>query len=187
MIRTFRPWQLFEKLGDNNKMELTIPTVPGTTSRTVFMLETALLIAAARIVKAKTILEIGTCMGYTAMHLAMNTEANITALDPFAKEPVWKDTEWARNIGIIKKDTKSYISIPDSRYDMVFIDADHSYEWVEHDTERALEFNPSCIAWHDFMNPMEPGTQKYLSEFAQDHNLIHVQDSWLCFWFRDDL
>ncbi len=182
MIRTFRPWQIFEHLGSDNQMALSIPTVPGTTSRTVFMLETALLIAAARIAKAKSILEIGTCMGYTAMHLAMNTPARITSLDIQRRPQIWEGTKWAKDI-----DYRILPEQPASAYDMVFIDADHSYENVKNDTEKALALLPRVIAWHDFMNPMEPGTQKFLSEFAQDHNLIHVQDSWIAFWFRDGM
>lgn len=184
MIRTFRPWQIFEKLGMDNSLSLTIPTVPGTTSRTVFMLETALLIAAARIVRAQSILEIGTCMGYTAMHLAMNTEAHITSWDIEHRPQVWEGTKWEKRI--------RYVMVPQRRnkpkpYDMVFIDANHDYDFVRKDTARALEHSPKCIAWHDYSNPMEPGVMKYLSEWAGEHNLIHVADSWLCFWFKDDL
>lgn len=184
MIRTFRPWQLFERLGADNDLHITIPTVPGTSSRTVFMLETALLIAAARIVKARSILEIGTCMGYTAMHLAMNTGARITSVDIERRPQVWEGTEWADQIRYIDNGTEFRIL---GDHDMVFIDANHDYEYVKADTYKALKSEPSVIAWHDFMNPMEPGVRKFLSEFADDHNLIHVQDSWLCFWFKDDL
>lgn len=184
MIRTFRPWQIFEHLGPENHLSLAIPTVPGTTSRTVFMLETALLIAAARIVRAKTILEIGTCMGYTAMHLAMNTEARITAWDIEHRPQVWEGTKWGKRI--------NYQMVPQKRnrskqFDMVFVDANHDYSHVKADTKTALAVGPSCIVWHDYNNPMEPGVMKYLSELAQDHNLIHVQDSWLAFWFKEDL
>lgn len=181
MIRTFRPWQIFEHL-TNPKMELTIPTVPGTTSRTVFMLETAILIAAARIVKAKSILEIGTCMGYTAMHLAMNTDAKITSLDIQPRAQIWSDTPYADRISY-----RILPEQPDSAYDMVFVDACHDYAEVKADTEKALAVNPSVIAWHDYSNPSEPGVKKFLAEFSEGHNLIHVQDSWIVLWFEDDL
>ena len=184
MIRTFRPWQLFEHLGMDNDLHIKIPTVPGTTSRTVFMLETALLVAAARIVKARTILEIGTCMGYTAMNLAINTDAKITSWDIDHRPQIWEGTEW--------EDRITYRMVPQKRnrikqFDMVFVDANHDYNHVKADTLKAFKMDPRCVVWHDYNNPMEPGVMKYLSELAQTHNLIHVQDSWLCFWFKEDL
>lgn len=185
MIRTFRPWQIFEHLSEDNKVKMVIPTVPGTESLTVFALETQLLIAAARIVRAKNILEIGTCMGYTALHLAMNTEAMITAVDIEKRTQVWEGTDYEDRIDYRILPTKLHHP---KTYDMVFIDGDHSYEGVKKDTQRALKTDPKVIVWHDYENPFEIGVKKYiLGEFARTHNLIHVADSWLCFWFREDL
>lgn len=184
MIRTFRPWQIFERLGSNNDLHLKIPTVPGTTSRTVFSLETMLLIAAARIVNAKSIFEIGTCMGYTALHLAMNTEAVIESVDVDKRPLVWAGTEYERQICINYATTDDLIA---DQTDMVFIDADHSYEWVKKDSEFAFKCDPHVIVWHDYTNPSEPGVKRYLDDIAGTRNLIHVQDSWLCFWFKEDL
>lgn len=185
MIRTFRPWQIFEKLGDNNQVQMVIPTLPGTESLTVFALETQLLIAAARIVKAESILEIGTSLGYTSLHLAMNTNAVIETVDIEKKPAVFDGTKWEPQICRVISASSDLLPDPT---DMVFIDADHSYEAVKQDTEFAVKCDPKVIAWHDYENPFEIGVKKYiLGEFARNHNLIHVADSWLCFWFRDDL
>lgn len=190
MIRTFRPWQLFEqlkKLGLSTHLDTEIPTVPGTTSRTVFMLETAILVAAARIVKAERILEIGTCMGYTAMHLAMNTDASIESWDIQRRLQVWEGTRYQGRVNYRVLDISLGQTHDLYPADMVFVDANHDYEWVRRDTELALHTNPRCIAWHDYSNPMEPGVMKFISDFAENHNLIHVQDSWIALWFKEDL
>jgi hypothetical protein len=187
MIHTIRPHQLFSRLGDDNHVHLVIPAVSGQESMTVFALETELLIAAARIVKAKTILEIGTSMGYTAMHLVMNTEAEITTMDIKDKPVVFRGTEWGSRISRLIGDSRKSRFYRGIAYDMIFIDGDHSYAGVEHDTELVFDLLPKVVVWHDFQNPAYPDVTKFLTEFAQDHDLIHVADSWLAFWFRDGL
>src|SRR5271170_6047747 len=96
MITNIRPYRIFQHLEDN-RVELVIPTIPGAESLTIMSVETLLLIAVARIVKARKILELGTGMGYTAMHLEMNTKAAIWTVDREKKEWVFDAGYW-RNI-----------------------------------------------------------------------------------------
>lgn len=182
VIRTFRPWQIFEHLNGNANLNIQIPKEPGTKTRTVYMLETALLVAAARIVNAKTILEIGTSHGYTALHLAKNTDADILTVDIEPLEQVWKGTEYESRITY---NPARQVTLDHA--DMVFIDGGHDRENVKRDTEWAVSLNPKLIAWHDYLDPRQNELTVYIQEFAYDHDLIHVQDSRMAFWFKEDL
>lgn len=37
-------------------------------------------------------------------------------------------------------------------YELVFIDGNHAYQWVKHDTALAKRHNPRVIVWHDYGN-----------------------------------
>jgi hypothetical protein len=183
LLSTIRPWQLFQHLGDNNRVEMVIPTIPGTESLTVFALETQLLIAAARIVKAQAILEVGTSLGYTAMHLAMNTDAEMIWTMDLVKKPRVFDGVRKGWAGRIRSFIASTEDLPPDDVDMVFIDGDHSREWLERDTEFAFKCNPRVIAWHDYGYSGAPDVKPYLNELAETKDITHVEDSMLCFWF----
>jgi SAM-dependent methyltransferase len=68
--------------------------------------------------------------------------------------------------------------------DMVFIDADHSYEGVKRDTELARESLSAaggCIIWHDYHRDL-PGVVRYLDELVvQNRPLVHVQGTRVVF------
>lgn len=179
MVKHIRPYRVFEKLGFDNEAHLVIPSVPGTESLTVFSLETLLLIAVARIVKARSILEIGTSQGYTALHLAMNTKATITTVDIEQKRCIFEGTPYSSRISRVIGTAEAVKVLG---FDMVFIDADHSYDAVRADTEVALSRNPKVIAWHDYGNPAEPGNTQFLDQLD---GIYHVEDSWICLRFQD--
>jgi hypothetical protein len=184
MIRTIRPWQIFERLQEN-EIRLLIPTRRSSETRSVMMLETALLVAVARKARVQTILEIGTSHGYTTLHLARNTDARITTVD--VVEPgvrVYRGEPEESRITELCQDSKT-ISI--RNYEMVFIDGDHSIEGVREDTKLVFQCSPLVIAWHDYGNPIEPEVKPYLDKVSEAYELYHVEDSWLCFWFREGL
>ena len=62
-------------------------------------------------------------------------------------------------------DTRTY-EPNGQEFDMVFIDANHDYEYVKADTELARKFNPKVIAWHDYGS--EPGVMKYIDELKKE-------------------
>ena len=184
MIHTLRPWHIFERLQEN-ELRLLIPTVPSAVSHSVRMLETALLVAVARMARIQAILEIGTSHGYTTLHLARNTDARITTVD--VAEPsirVYKGEVEEPWITELCQDSKT-LSI--RNYEMVFVDGDHSTEGVREDTKLAFKCSPLVIAWHDYGNPTEPEVKPYLDKVSEAYDLYHVEDSWLCFWFREGL
>jgi hypothetical protein len=181
-MKHIRPWQIFKHLGENNRVQMIIPTVRGSESLTVFAIETQLLIAAARIVNAKTILEIGTSLGYTTMHLAMNTNAIIETVD-IEQKPVVFDENHPRICRVIGNSANLAID----QTDFVFIDGDHSYEGVSKDTAIAFKCEPKVIAWHDYSEPTTPGVTQFLDDISEEFTIYHVEDTKLAFWFSRGL
>jgi hypothetical protein len=187
MIHDIRPYKLFCLLGTENHAHLVIPSVPGRESLTIFSLETLVLISAARVVEAKTILEVGTSCGWTSMHLAMNTEAFVFTLDIEDKPKAYAGEPCETRISQLLTTAPKFANArAGCRLDMVFIDGDHSYEGIKADTEAALRLNPKVVAWHDYSNADFPGVAKYLVEFEQGRRVFHIEDSWICLWFADD-
>lgn len=184
MMRTIRPWEIFSKLKFNTEARLIIPNVKGSESETVMSLETLLLITVARIVDAKTILEIGTSMGYTSLHLAMNTHTSIVTVDRDIKPCVFQGTIWAKKIARAQKDIFDVTSLGD--FDMAFCDINYTAETVIKATEIASNAQPKVIAWHDYGHVELPHVKIFLDQYADGcDRMIHVEDSSLCFWFRD--
>ena len=78
---------------------------------------------------------------------------------------------WARVGAVIAADA------PGS-YDLIFIDADHSYEGVRHDTELALPLiaPTGYIVWHDYANwgyfDGKNGVPEYLKELTEQRGLL---------------
>ena len=185
MIRTIRPWQIFSKLGNDNEVVLHIPTLPGRETQSVMCLETELLIAVARIVKAQVILELGTSMGYTAMHLARNTTANVVTVDKERKPCIFDGTECAKYIA--RSDSDIFDFDTSIGFDMVFADINYTRETVARSTEIAFGCNPKVIAWHDYKCPSMPWVADHLDYLALEHDFIHVEDSSLLFWFKEPI
>lgn len=185
MIQTVRPFRLFEKLKGNREVLYHIPEVSGTTSLTIRSIETLLLVAAVRILGIRTILELGTCYGYNALHLATNTEATITTLDIQQRpDPVWKGTASEKQIRAIEQD----IYAPTANLapsDLVFCDINYSHESTRRCTEIAFQASPRAVVWHDFRNPDSPHVEPLLNEIAATRDLIHIDDTWLVFWSAD--
>jgi hypothetical protein len=68
--------------------------------------------------------------------------------------------------------------------DMVYVDADHSYDGVKRDTALARESLSAaggCIIWHDYHRDL-PGVVRYLDELVlQNRPLVHVQGTRIVF------
>jgi len=185
MIQPVRPWQIFSKLGFNNQVRLVIPTLPGRETESVMSLETELLIAVARIVRAKTILEIGTSMGYTSLHLAMNTWASIITVDKEHKPCAFEQTKWESRIKRVDSDIFD-LNFSDPT-DMVFCDVNYSAETVVRATSIAFGCDPKVVAWHDYSHPEVLAPKPILDALSESRDLIHVEDSSLVFWFKEPI
>jgi predicted O-methyltransferase YrrM len=139
-------------------------------------MEITTLCAVARHIRAKRILEIGTFNGNTALNFALNLpEAEIVTVD---LPPNW-DNNLAINvpdlyanvtdrsaIGVQFRDhpsagrirqvfgdsgTLDFASLG-GKFDFIFIDGNHHYDYVVSDTKKAIEVLApgGVIAWHDY-------------------------------------
>lgn len=55
-------------------------------------------------------------------------------------------------------------------FDLIFIDADHSYETVKKDYENALSLSPKYILFHDIVDKHCPGVIKLWKEIKNNNN-----------------
>jgi hypothetical protein len=183
MMRHIRPFELFTKLRGDRRVRYHIPEVAGVESLTVFALDTLVLIAAARAVKASRILEIGTAMGYNALHLALNLDASIVTVDiEDCPKPAWGQYPESAKIQSLVRDSAT---LEPSPYDMVFVDGEPTYEGFKRDTQLAFACSPTLVAWHDYGNPATPKRTEFFHELAEEKELIHIQDSWVVLWFEN--
>ncbi len=151
----------------------------------------------------KSIFEIGTYNGFSALHLAKNSppQAMIYTLDlpydrtdlHFKHDP--RDAHHdIKNINMgsarcfhsdparskIKElfgDSTTFDYSPYFRkMDFIFIDANHSYSFVKSDTENAFRMLApgGVILWHDY-DFIHPGVFKYLNEIAREKNVYYIE------------
>lgn len=180
-----RPWKLFERLEELNKDVLyRIPSHRGVESETISSLETLLLIAAARTVSAKRILELGTGLGYNAYNLARNTIACIATIDNVRKPWVFEGSQYERQIFPL---TMNLADVEPGPEDMVFCDINYTRETLSKATEIAFACDPKIIAWHDYAwhDYGLLHVKLFHDELSRTRDLYHVEDSSLVFWFKD--
>lgn len=122
----------------------------------------------AKAIKAQKYFEIGTWKGLSAYNIISNNNNNleIYSLDiPFdhpeikmyniPEEIFGYYSKENKNIHHIKCDSKSFdYKSYKKQFELVFVDGNHSYEYVKNDTKLALELlkgDNSVIAWHDYL------------------------------------
>jgi predicted O-methyltransferase YrrM len=111
---------------------------------------------------------------------------------PMDKPPPYRDTagECFRNHQISTKitqlygDTRTFDFSPYyQKMDLIFIDANHEYEYVKSDSETAMKMlsKQGGIIWHDYPNVM--GVAAYLDElFESSTTLNHLWDTRLALY-----
>jgi len=208
-VRHIRPYRLFTMVPGDRMLHVPIPARPGLGG--VSLLETFLLLSAAKIVSARRVFEFGTFLGTTTLNFALNLpeDASIYTLDLDAEarrglmqdvadapltdihltsRPDFSGKEVAHKITTLTGNSISFDFSPWVRsVDMVFIDGGHDLVTVRSDSENAFamarESGPACVAWHDYGNPEYPDLTQYLDSLPEE--LLHVEDSMLCLWFRN--
>ncbi|MBL8012699.1 MAG: class I SAM-dependent methyltransferase, partial [Candidatus Omnitrophica bacterium] len=62
------------------------------------------------------------------------------------------------------------------KIDLVFIDGNHSYEFVKSDTENALEMlsEKGVIIWHDYDYIIHKDVFRYLNKLAKTHKIYSI-------------
>lgn len=122
----------------------------------------------AKALNTKRYFEIGTWVGLSAYNIAKNIgrTAEIYSLDIPPEHPeialfgIPKEifgcySKDLKNVHFLKSDSKKFDFTPyKKQFDMVFVDGNHTYDYVKNDTKIALELikgENSVIAWHDYI------------------------------------
>jgi hypothetical protein len=138
----------------------------------------------------KRLMEIGSYRGYTALFLAqhLSPQAKIVAID---RHPDHGEAYRATSLaGMIERrvgetDRAMFAQDEPASYDLIFVDADHSYRSVRNDTELVLPLlSPAgFIVWHDYANwgyfSGQNGVPEYLGELGARLPIGHVLGSTL--------
>lgn len=136
----------------------------------------------------KNILEIGSYQGLSLSYIE-NTKNNIYAIEPnkihfeilkknidkfFKNKKITLFNEFSMDI--CKK-------IPDEFFNLIFIDADHSYKSVSDDiifwTKKLKKY--SILAGHDYDN-FWVGVRDSVNDIIKKENILLVQRVWYTFW-----
>ena len=138
----------------------------------------------------KTVFEIGTFLGHTTRALAENVGGDgvVYSLDNGS----WVDdfgslVKGNERVKLIRADSFEFDFSPFyGKVGLVFIDGDHSYEVVSHDTLEALRMvvPGGVIAWHDYHH--EEGVERFVNEFAASRDVYCLRGTYLAFWRKDE-
>lgn len=141
-------------------------------------------------------LEIGTHRGHTCRIIAEKfPEMQVTTVDPgdqiFASDrPFNQFGEYLpqdeigelvaghRNVEIIRRRFED-IEWGHARFEMIFIDGNHTLNSVLADSRLALRLvtNPGVIVWHDVNNVKS--VNEALEMFAADHTIVTLHNTWI--------
>lgn len=165
-----------------------------------FAIDLLALCILCRALEPRTVFEIGTFVGYTSLHMALNSppEARIFTLDlpPGDRDTVLSTTatdhklidrdvgpavfEGSDVAGKIERLYGDSATFDFSKWhgavDLFFVDGAHSYDYVRSDTLNALRcVRPGgVLAWHDYGRLEQSGVTRWLHEFARDHAVFAV-------------
>jgi len=136
-----------------------------------------------------SVLEVGTWKGWTGLAIALHPNIKRFKAIDIKKDMniVYDHPAHPQNgqVGLFLKnspiaelefcDSKNYKS--QEKFDMVFIDGDHGYDYVKNDTENIGKNALKLIVWHDY--PNEKGVAQYLNEtqnFIKGQGLIAYRE-----------
>jgi predicted O-methyltransferase YrrM len=165
-----------------------------------FAIDLLSLVLICRALKPRTVFEIGTFVGYTSLHLALNsppdtriftldlppdnrdTQLQTTAtdhklIDQTLGPPLFEGTEVEDKVERLFGDSAAFDFSPwHGGVDLFFVDGAHSYEYVRSDTLNALKcVRPGgVVVWHDYGRLEQNGVTRWLHEFARDHEVYAV-------------
>jgi predicted O-methyltransferase YrrM len=152
-------------------------------------------------VTPKAVLEFGVNTGITARAILENI-SGIEHYQGIDLEPGGITTlpgQWAevsRNPGQLALPDKRFELIlrPHGSFDLrpknlisadaIFIDGDHSYGAVMHDTRLAYDLirEGGIIVWHDYLNPTVEVTQALNDLMTREgHRIYHIEGTWLAY------
>jgi len=187
--------------------DVTLPCPRLTSNGTQDLEGLAFLGALARGLHARFVLEIGTFTGLTALTFAMNCPGiEVHTLDlPAAEGPVLKIDLADQSYITSRKRIRAYEGRPEAaciiqhegdsalfdfhslgkKFDLVYIDGAHSYDYVANDTRVAFSVvsDFGAIVWDDYQRAW-PGVIRYLDE-RTELKLYRVPRTRLVVWFAN--
>jgi protein-L-isoaspartate O-methyltransferase len=141
-------------------------------------------------VKPRRVLEVGSYRGYTAKLLAEHTPPG-SRIVAFDREPqhgeAYRGTPLEAKIErrVATVGHEAFAADGPGSYDLIFLDADHTYDSVKRDTEVLLPLlaPDGIFVWHDYANwgrfSGKNGVPEALHEFAASRPIAAVGGSWL--------
>lgn len=204
MMHSIRPHTLFCAVKSASYSERLMQVVLPD-DRTPKLLETALLVALARLVRPNVVLELGTGRGVQTLNLALAAPgAQVYTVDldnpeeadsldliiarGLARCPkAFEGSPQAARIHQLRGDSRRIpLDLPPhTQRLLVYVDGGHSLEVVRSDTERALglakQYPGSAIAWHDYDGKW-PEVMLALRKAAERERLYHIQETSLVVW-----
>ena len=209
-IRPYQLFRLFDAPANARDVHVQVPFRRGYGSLT--LLESMVLLAALRAVRAKTVFEFGTFLGGTTLNIALNIpadgqvftldlgdnaeidqhveDARITSTRRAAPALDFKGSAVEQKVVELKGDSTKFDYSPwAGLVDLAFIDGGHDLETVRSDTVNAFSLmkttTPAATLWHDYHNKDYPELSQYLDELSADRPIFHIGDTMICAWFND--
>lgn len=150
--------------------------------------DVVMLLKLALCARPKRLMEVGSFRGYSALFLAQHTadDARIVTVDSYPDHgEAYRDTSFAAKIvrRVGESSAELYAADPRGSYDLIFVDADHTYEGVRRDTELVLPLvSPDgYLVWHDYANwgyfDGKNGVPEYLGELSATRPIARVLGS----------
>jgi len=174
---------------------------------TSMITDMVLLKSLARKFKDCSYLEIGSWRGESIANVAdVAKECISITLGPEELRSMNISEDFIRVHGIFSKDKKNITTIEanthsydfeklSKKFDLIFVDGDHSYEGVLNDTQKVLPLrknNKSIIVWHDYSNNPEEIRPSVLQGIldgipAEKHkNLYHVSNTLCAIYLEEE-
>jgi len=133
-----------------------------------------------------TVVDLGTFMGRSAAILSLKAEKVFT-IDRFIHRAEFADYNYNKVcanlapflISVLRgQKNRVALRFADEGADVLFIDANHSYDFVKRDF---LSWLPKvkkggCILFHDYVD-LWPDVQKFVNELKEGKELEHIEDS----------
>jgi len=152
--------------------------------------DAVMLAKIALCLRPRRVLEVGSYRGYTTKLLAAHTPPDVWIV-AFDRDPrhgeAYRGSPLAakieRRVGEVSEE--AFASDPRGHYDLIFLDADHTYNAVKRDTEILLPLlaPEGIFVWHDYANwgrfSGKNGVPEFLHELSTTHPVAAVSGSWL--------
>lgn len=123
------------------------------------------------IVEPRNILEIGFNLGYSASVWLHFTDATLTSVDNGDRSELFEAAKvlkkrYPQRFEFIHKDSQEvYKTIMGSKFDLIFIDGDHTEAGVTHDIGLAGQLKIPYLCFDDYLPKYGPGTQPSIKKF----------------------